>query len=216
MNPRTRKILIWTEFIILFLGIPLLLVSGKIMHPSSILLPLVAGLIIYFYLQIDFRFREFIRLQIPRETWIKQGIIVLLIGAVLTIGVWIFEPENLFNLPRGNWRIWIAMFFFYPIFSAYMQEVIYRLFLFKRYGFIFKSKISIILASAITFSYAHIVYFSVLSIVLTFLAGIYLAYVYYQTRSVLFVSILHGALGFFIFTVGLGQHFWLDMMKWIQ
>lgn len=216
MKKATRKILIWAEFIILFLGIPLLLVSGKIRHPSSILLPLVAGLIIYFYLQKDFRFREFIRLQIPRKTWISQGIIVLLIGIVLTVGVWIFEPENLFNLPRGNWRIWIAMFFFYPIFSAYMQEVIYRLFLFKRYQVIFKSKIALILASAITFSYAHIVYFSVLSIVLTFLAGVYLAYVYHQTRSVLFVSILHGALGFFIFTVGLGQHFWLDMMQWIE
>ncbi len=216
MKQETHKILVWAEFILLFFGIPLVLVSGKILHPSSVLLPLVAGLIIYFYLQKDFKFREFIRLKIPQKTWILQGIIVLLIGVVLTIGVWIFEPENLFNLPRGNWRIWIAMFFFYPIFSAYMQEVIFRLFLFKRYQIIFKSKLSLILASAITFSYAHIVYFSVLSIVLTFLAGVYLAYVYYHTRSVLFVSILHGALGFFIFTVGLGQHFWLDMMKWIK
>ncbi len=216
MKSGTRKILIWAEFIVLFLGIPLLLVSGKILHPSSILLPLVAGLIVYFYLQKDFKFREFVRLQVPRKTWIEQGIIVLLIGLGLTVAVWIFEPENLFNLPRGNWKIWVAMFFFYPIFSAYAQEVIYRLFLFRRYRSIFTNKYSLILASAITFSYAHIVYFSVLSLVLTFFAGLYLSIVYYKTRSVLFVSLLHGALGFFIFTVGLGQHFWLDMMKYIQ
>jgi membrane protease YdiL (CAAX protease family) len=216
MKTSTRNILIWVEFILLFIGVPLLLVNGKIMTPSSILIPLVAGLSVYFYLQKDFKFREFIRLQIPRKTWIKQGLIVLLIGIILTLAVWIFEPENLFNLPRGNWKVWVGMFFFYPIFSAYAQEIIYRLFLFRRYRTIFRTKYALILASAITFSYAHIVYFSVLSLVLTFLAGVYLAVVYQKTKSVLFVSILHGALGFFIFTVGLGQHFWLDMMKWIQ
>jgi uncharacterized protein len=216
MKTSTRNILIWVEFILLFIGVPLLLVNGKIMTPSSILIPLVAGLSVYFYLQKDFKFREFIRLQIPRKTWIKQGLIVLLIGIILTLAVWIFEPENLFNLPRGNWKVWVGMFFFYPIFSAYAQEIIYRLFLFRRYRTIFRTKYALILASAITFSYAHIVYFSVLSLVLTFLAGVYLAMVYQKTKSVLFVSILHGALGFFIFPVGLGQHFWLDMMKWIQ
>lgn len=215
MKPKTRKILLWIELIVLSIGIPLLLVSGKILHPSSVLLPLLLALIVYFYLQKDFKFRELIRLQVPKRTWIANGIIVLGVGIFLTLSVWIFEPENLFNLPRGNWKIWIAMFFFYPIFSAYAQEVIYRLFLLKRYSYIIKGKIPYVLISAILFSYAHIVYFSVLSLVLTFIAGIYLAVVYYQTRSVLFVSILHGALGFFIFTVGLGQHFWLDMMKWI-
>jgi len=215
MKPKTRKILLWIELIILSIGIPLLLVSGKVLHPSSVLLPLLLALVVYLYLQKDFKFRELIRLQVPKKTWIVNGIIVVAVGGFLTLSVWIFEPENLFNLPRGNWKIWIALFFFYPIFSAYAQEVIYRLFLLKRYSYIIKGKIPYVLVSAILFSYAHIVYFSVLSLVLTFIAGIYLAVVYYQTRSVLFVSILHGALGFFIFTVGLGQHFWLDMMKWI-
>lgn len=215
MKPKTRKILLWIELIILSIGIPLLLVSGKVLHPSSVLLPLLLALVVYLYLQKDFKFRELIRLQVRKKTWIVNGIIVVAVGVFLTLSVWIFEPENLFNLPRGNWKIWIALFFFYPIFSAYAQEVIYRLFLLKRYSYIIKGKIPYVLVSAILFSYAHIVYFSVLSLVLTFIAGIYLAVVYYQTRSVLFVSILHGALGFFIFTVGLGQHFWLDMMKWI-
>lgn len=215
MKPKTRKILLWIELIILSIGIPLLLVSGKVLHPSSVLLPLLLALVVYLYLQKDFKFRELIRLQVRKKTWIVNGIIVVAVGVFLTLSVWIFEPENLFNLPRGNWKIWIALFFFYPIFSAYAQEVIYRLFLLKRYSYIIKGKIPYALVSAILFSYAHIVYFSVLSLVLTFIAGIYLAVVYYQTRSVLFVSILHGALGFFIFTVGLGQHFWLDMMKWI-
>ena len=84
-----------------------------------------------------------------------------------------------------------------------------------RYQKLFQNKWLLIFASATTFSFVHIVYFSILSLVLTFFAGIYLAYIYQKTKSILFVSILHGIMGFWIFTVGLGQHFWLDMMQWL-
>ncbi|NQV02627.1 MAG: CPBP family intramembrane metalloprotease [Bacteroidia bacterium] len=52
-----------------------------------------------------------------------------------------------------------------------------------------------ILASGIAFSFAHIIYFSWLSIILILLAGFYFAYEYSKTRSVLFTSVLHGILG---------------------
>jgi membrane protease YdiL (CAAX protease family) len=107
------------------------------------------------------------------------------------------------------------MFFFYPTFSAYQQEVVYRKFIFMRYRPLFHKKWMLILASGITFSFVHIVYFSALSLILTFIAGIYLAYIYEKTKSVMFVGILHGIMGFLVFTVGLGQHFWLDMMEWL-
>ena len=217
MKAGTRKILYWIEFLILFFGVPLfLLFDGNIIHPSSVLLPVLIALILYFRKQKDFHLRDLVKLNIAKKMWLKQGILVLIIGLLLTVFVLIFEPDNLFNLPRGNWKIWLIMFFFYPIFSAYAQEVVFRQFLFMRYQPIFTKTWMIISASAISFSFVHIVYFSVLSLVLTFFAGIYLAFVYHKTRSVLFVSIIHGALGFFIFTVGLGQHFWLDMMKWID
>ncbi len=217
MNPGTRKIVFAAEFLLLFFGIPLLLFfDSNIIHPSAVLLPVLVGLILYFLKQKEFRLHDLIKLNISRKMWITQGFIVLGIGVLLTTFVWIFEPENLFNLPRGNWKIWIAMFFFYPTFSAYAQEIVFRQFLFMRYKPLFKTTTAMVLASAVSFSFAHIVYFSVLSLVLTFFAGIYLALIYQKTRSVMFVSILHGTLGFFIFTVGLGQHFWLDMMQWIQ
>jgi len=71
------------------------------------------------------------------------------------------------------------------------------------------------MASGISFSFAHIVFFSTLSLILTFVAGLYLAHVFNKTGSVLFVALLHGIMGFFVFTVGLGQHFWVDMMQWL-
>lgn len=147
--------------------------------------------------------------------WLKQSFVVFLTGILLATYVLSFEPENLFNLPKGNPAIWIVMLFFYPVFSAYGQEVVFRKFLFMRYKQLFQKKWILILASGITFSFVHIVYFSVLSLILTFIAGIYLAVIYNQTKSVLFTGILHGIMGFLVFTVGLGQHFWVDILKWL-
>jgi membrane protease YdiL (CAAX protease family) len=206
----------WLEFLLLFFGVPLFLMFEKsIIHPSSILLPVLVGLILYFRKQKDFKLIDLVRLDITKTEWMVQGAVLVLVALALSAYVVLIEPENLFNLPKGNPGIWIAMFFFYPIFSAYGQEVVYRKFLFMRYQAIFRKKWMMILASGIAFSFVHIVYFSTLSLVLTFIAGIYLALVYQKTKSVLFVAILHGLMGFFIFTIGLGQHFWLDMMDWL-
>ncbi len=216
MRNSIRKTLFIIEFILLFFGVPLFLFFDKnLVHPSSILLPILFALILYFRKQKEFKSRDLIRLGISKQMWLKQGVIVVLIGILLIVYVFIFEPENLFNLPKKNPVIWIAMFFFYPVFSAYGQEIVFRKFLFMRYKPLFTQKWMKILASGIAFSFVHIVYFSTLSLILTFFAGIYLSLIYERTRSVLFVSILHGILGFLIFTVGLGQHFWLDMMNWM-
>lgn len=216
MNSGMRKTWHWAEFILLFFGVPLLLLfESKIIHPSSVLLPVLVALIIYFRKQKDFHWRELIQLNISRKTWLTQLLIVLFIGVALLMIVFLFEPENLFNLPRKNPAIWVAMLFFYPIFSAYGQEIIFRKFLFLRYKKIFPSVWIMILASGISFSFAHIFYFNTLAMVLSFLGGIYLAFVYSKTGSVLFVTLLHGIMGFILFTVGLGQHFWLDMLQWL-
>jgi len=216
MSVTLKKILYSIEFTVLFFGVPLFLFFDKnIIHPSSILLPILIALILYFRKQKEFHKRDLFKLNISKNMWIKQIVVVILTAFILAGYVFLFEPENLFNLPKGNPLIWIAMLFFYPVFSAYGQEVVFRMFLFMRYKPIFPKKWMMILASGITFSFVHIVYFSTLSLVLTFFAGIYLALIYDKTRSVLFTSILHGITGFIIFTVGLGQHFWLDMMEWI-
>ncbi len=211
-----HTIWLWTEFLVLFFGVPLFLVlESNIIHPSSILLPVLVALIIYFRKQKNFRWRDLIVLNISKNMWVQQLLAVVFTGLFLLAYVWVFEPENLFNLPRKNPVIWLAMLGFYPIFSAYGQEVVYRKFLFMHYSNIFQNKWVLILASALAFSFVHIVYISVLSLVFTFFAGIYLAWLYLKTKSVLLSAMVHGAMGFLVFTVGLGQHFWLDMMEWI-
>jgi len=49
--------------------------------------------------------------------------------------------------------------------------------------------------------------------ILTLIAGIYLAWIYRETKSVMFAAILHSLLGLLVFTIGLGEYFMLNMEK---
>jgi len=216
MNQKIKRSLLGVEFLLLFFGVPLYIVFGtRIIHPTVLILPLLLLIFLLLRFTTPFRFRELITFRISRKNLIKNGLIVLAISVALLLSVIIFDRQELFNLPKGNLRIWIGLCIFYPLFSAYGQEIIYRTFLFHRYRNLFNNEKLLIIASGITFSFAHIIYFSWLSIVLTLLAGFYFAYEYSKTRSVLFTSILHGILGDVVFTVGLGHYFWLDMEKFL-
>lgn len=200
------------EFVILFFGIPTLIYLDKdFIRPSIIILPVLALIFLLLRRSSDFTWKELIRWSIPRKIIVVNAGIIL-VAALLMLGyVIIFERENLFNLPRANIWIYLAMIVFYPVFSAYGQEIIYRTFLFHRYSGILPKAWHFVLASALTFSYMHIVFYNPLSMILTFIGGLYFARVYWQTRSVLFTTVLHGIFGIMVFGVGLGQYFWLDM-----
>jgi len=207
-----KSVYLFVEFVLLFFGIPLLLYFDKqIIHPSILLLPFIIFVILILLYRTDFKAGELLFINIKRKKLAGNIIVVLITAIVLITGTLLFEKENLFNLPRKHPGIFILICFFYPVFSAYAQEIIYKTFIFWRYRLIFSNRMTFILASSISFSFLHIVYYSPVSMVLTFVAGLYLAHVYLQTRSVLFTAILHGIFGILVFAVGLGQYFWLDM-----
>jgi uncharacterized protein len=213
---KIKKLIRGLEFLLLFFGIPLIIYSGSVLkRPSLILLPILAGLILYFIIKEDFHIKSLFHLNVPKEVIWKNIGLVLLTGVFLTGMVYLFTPENLFNLPRKNTETWLLLFFLYPVFSAYSQEVIFRTFLFTRYKILFRNSYFLILISGITFGFAHIVYYHPLSMLLTLIAGIYLAWIYKKTRSVLFVAILHAILGNLAFTIGLGEYFWLNMESYL-
>lgn len=206
------KIGLWIEFVVLFFGIPLLIFLDKeFIHPSIIILPVLIVIILILRKTTDFRPKELLRWGIPRPALIRNGLIAFIWFLLMLGYVLLFERENLFNLPRANPWIFMAMCIFYPVFSAFGQEVIYRTFLFRRYGRILPKDWHFLLASGITFSFMHIVYYDPVSMILTFVGGLYFAKVYLQTRSVLFSAVMHGITGVIVFGVGLGQYFWLDM-----
>ena len=212
MHGNKTRIWLTIEFVILFFGIPVLIYLDKdFIHPSIIILPVLVFIFILLRRTSDFRWKELVRWNVSHRILVINSLVVL-VSAMLILGyVFFFERENLFNLPRTHPGIFLAICVFYPVFSAYGQEIIYRTFLSKRYSRILPKKWHFVAASAVTFSFLHIVYYNPLSMILTLIGGLYLARVYQQTGSVLFTSVLHGIYGIIFFGVGMGQYFWLDM-----
>ena len=207
-----KKILSGLEFVTLFFGIPLVIYFDRdFIHPIMIILPVLVFIFFILRYTTDFQWKELFRWEIPKNMMIRNGLIVLLCLILMLGYVSLFERENLFNLPKANPWIYLAMCVFYPIFSAFGQEIIYRTFLFRRYNKWVRKEWQFVLVSGIAFSFLHIVYYDPVSMILTFIGGVYFARVYQQTRSVLFTSVLHGLMGIIIFGVGLGQYFWLDI-----
>ena len=200
------------EFALLFFGIPTwIFLDQDFIHPSIIILPVLVFIFILLRRNSDFKWSELIRWGVSRKMLYTNAILIVL-AALLMLGyVFFFEPENLFNLPRTNIWLYLGLCLFYPVFSAFGQEIIYRTFLSRRYSVILPRGWQFVLASALTFSFMHIVFYNPLAMILTFTGGIYFAVNYRITRSVLFTSILHGIFGIMMFGVGLGQYFWLDM-----
>ena len=216
MKLLNSRIWLITELLVLFAGIPLVLYfTSLVIHPSSLLIPALLVIFVLLRYTTAFKWKELIKFGIHRSVLFRNAVIVLVISILLFAYVYLFDRDNLFNLPRANPLIWLGLSIFYPLFSAYLQEILYRTYFYRRYSGLFGSDSVFILVSAAAFSLVHIVYYNPVSIVLTFFAGLYFAAVYVKTKSVLFTSILHGILGIVIFTVGLGQYFWLDMMNYL-
>ena len=95
----------------------------------------------------------------------------------------------------------------YPVLSVYPQGIVYRAFVFERYRNLFSPDWAIVLASTITFAYAHIVFRNWLAVGLTFLGGLLFGFRYLETGSLFTSSFEHALYGCAIFTMGLGQWF---------
>lgn len=209
---KKKRGLLLLEFLVLFFGIPLLIFLDEgFIHPSIIVLPVLVFIFVILRKSTDFQWRELIRWDISLNDLRRNGIIIVLALVLMLAYVGLFDRQHLFDLPRANPWVFLAMCVFYPVFSAYGQEVIYRTFLFRRYQILFGPDWMTILFSGLTFSFLHIVYYDPVSMILTFFGGIWFAGVYRRTRSVLFTAILHGIMGMIVFGVGLGRYFWLDM-----
>jgi len=79
---------------------------------------------------------------------------------------------------------------------------------FERYKKFFKSDIAMIIASAVVFAYAHVLYINWVAPFLSFIAGLIFATTYSKTKSLALVTIEHGLYGNVLFLIGLGWYFY--------
>jgi membrane protease YdiL (CAAX protease family) len=95
----------------------------------------------------------------------------------------------------------------YPLVSVLPQELVYRVFFFERYRPLFGDGIAMVLASAVTFGCAHLVFRSGLAVILTMIGGILFGVTYKRSGSWLLAGVEHAMYGCALFTIGYGQYF---------
>jgi len=200
-----------TEFLVLYLGLPTLLLIYRL-QIKSLLIPilLVSGLLILFILRRDKTFPagQFGFCKNCRKEVIY--IVLRFLGGALPISAWIFltRPESFLNLPRQMFFLWLVIMFFYPLVSVYPQELIYRAFFSHRYRSLFRNDLLLIWFSALSFGYVHLIFGNQIAFIMSTIGGFMFARTYHRTNSLLLTAFEHGLWGNFIFTIGLGSYFY--------
>jgi membrane protease YdiL (CAAX protease family) len=202
----------------LFLGIPLAYALG--VRPPLLAMAVAIAAVVFLWLWFDPTFdRRTLWNPAPLRRHLPSVFALFALAAIaLSAAVWVFLPTQWFILPRQRPALWAMIMVFYPLVSVYPQELIYRVFFFHRYRPLFGDGAAVVLASAVTFGYMHMIFPGdpVISVALTLVGGLLFAWRYHHTRSLLLVCIEHAIYGQLIFTVGLGRYFYHGAQKTVE
>jgi uncharacterized protein len=199
---------LWAEFVMLFVGTPLLvaLVLPPAMMFAALGIMTVIGVLLMSRTN-GFSWRHL------RQGWQAVDRRVLLPFALATataaVGLVVaFLPGRFLALPQASLVQWLAIMLLYPFFSALPQELIFRPLFFLRYGKLFGNKPVAIAANALVFSMAHLMYWHWIVLLMTLAGGVVFAWAYVIRQSFPLAFVLHSVAGQIIFTSGLGYLFW--------
>ena len=210
-KPRVKKskVWLWSELLLIYLAVPVLMYE-RVLPNWPIPFLLVAGGWAFAVLRKDATFEQrglFSLANIQREFWwplLRDVPLLILLG----VGVRLFAAEMLFSLVRNTPLVWLAVVLFYPIFSVYPQELLYRAFFFHRYRPLFGEGAGMITASAAVFGFVHIIFGNWLAIGLTAIGGLLFGWTYRKSGSLVLTCLEHALFGDFIFTIGIGDFFY--------
>lgn len=119
----------------------------------------------------------------------------------------IARPDYARPLTPERLRFLAVIWLLYPLLSALPQELIFRALFFHRFAPLFPNREAAVLVNAAVFSFAHLMYWSVVVAVLTFAGGWIFARAYLR-RGFPSAWLLHAIAGNVLFSVGMGAYFW--------
>jgi membrane protease YdiL (CAAX protease family) len=199
----------WLELVVLFGVIPGLYRLRLIpIHVLVLLLLVTIWAFVLLWRDPGFDRRRLFNVAGLKRVRMRVVVRFLLAAALLTAGVYLFEPSNLFAFPQERPRIWIMVMLLYPLVSVYPQEILYRTFFFHRYRVLFGRDWQLILAAALAFGWVHVIFGNGIAIALTVIGGAMFANTYRRSDSTLACAFEHALYGCWIFTVGLGMYFY--------
>ena len=206
----TGRLRLWVELAVLFVLGPMLYVAAA--PGAGVLFPALWAWAVFSLVLLlwdrSFPRRELWNAAGLRRAWWPMLARFIVLGGLLTLAVWAVTPERLFDLPRRNPGLWLAIMVFYPLLSVYPQEVIFRAFLFQRYRPLVGSGVAMVLLSAAAFGWVHIVFGHWVSVVLTLVGGLLFARTFARSKSVAAASVEHALYGCLVFTIGLNSYFY--------
>lgn len=216
-RPAVRlRIYLLSEFILLFVGLPLILFFHFAATWPRI--PVLWGGCAFclFMLWRDPAFDRRQLWNIPGVRGQLPQIFALFTTGVVVIGalVWVYAPQLFLILPRTHPKFWLFVMVTYPLFSVLPQGLIYRAYLLHRYRPLLQPDPAgppslLIFASAAAFALMHVVFHNWVAIALTFPGGVLFARHYLNSKSLFTATLEHALYGCFLFTIGLGQFFYL-------
>lgn len=203
-----NKLYLATEFIVLYLVLPVIFWFDLIPVPKIAALlsvTLFCIIVLWFDKQLDFSqlFRQSDSMHFKSLVW-RGGAVA---GVILVLAA-LFEPSGLFHFPRREPVVWMVVMLLYPLLSALPQELVYREYFFQRYKSLYPSEIMLGYASALAFSFLHIIYDNWWAMGLSLAGGLMFVHTYRNTRSLYWVSIEHALYGCIVFTTGMGGYFY--------
>lgn len=197
----------WAEFGALYIGAPLgiaLFMPGHLLFEALAVFSIIGlGLL---WLTGGFNWRGLVRgwSRLPWRELAGMALASFVIGVAL---LWWFHPGALFNMVRSRPEFLLVIWTFYPILSALPQELIFRPLFFHRYGALLPEGRAAITLNAAIFSFAHLMYWSWVVAILTFIGGWFFARAYLR-HGFPSAWLLHAVAGNVLFAVGMGTYFY--------
>ncbi|WP_204112918.1 CPBP family intramembrane glutamic endopeptidase [Shimia biformata] len=207
LHPASR-LWLWAEFVTFYLVAPVAIavfLPATWMFPALFLVTGIGLVLLHVTKGFDWHdLRHGLDAVRPRDMLLFA---VLMLGLCLAV-IMATAPGQAFALLKQNPGMLLVIALFYPIVSALPQEVIFRPLFFRRYGRILPGGKKAIVLNAAVFSLAHLMYWSGIVAVMTFVGGLLFAWAYEIRRSFLLALALHSVAGVVLFAVGLGIYFY--------
>jgi len=210
-NPTLRfRALLSVEFFLLCIALPTCIIVFKL---APLMFTFLWGAALFCFLIYRRQFFTSFRQMWKWEavTWANMKPLLarwVVCSIGMTIFLYFYDPDRLFYLVLERPQIIPFLLVLYPVLSALPQEFIFCSYFFERYHHYFKTDNVKVIASAVVFSYAHMLFINPVAPALSFIAGLIFARTYAQTRSLALVTIEHGLYGNALFVIGLGWYFY--------
>lgn len=174
-----------------------------------LLVPFSLLFVVVLAVQHSFSWKATLRRGIGAREFASVLMVFAGIAPLLAFYAWQSAPGRFLTLPSVAPKLWVLVMVLYPLISVTTQEIMYRVFFFHRYGPLLEGdRQAVIALNAVLFAFAHILFNSVPSLVISFFGGLLFAWRYDRTGSYWAVVLEHALYGNLIFTLGLGRHFY--------